>query len=57
MDGLPFFLEKNIIKEDIILGSFQKHYYFEIIKGEFGDITLNFKKGVELFMVQFNKEI
>ena len=45
MDGLPFFLEKNIIKEDILHWSFPKHYYFDIINGEFGDITLDFKKG------------
>ena len=45
MDGLPFYLEKNVIKEDIVHGSFAKHYYFDIGKGEYGDITLDFKRG------------
>ncbi len=45
MDGLPLYLEKNVIKEDIVHGNFAKHYYFDIGKGEYGDITLDFKRG------------
>jgi len=45
MDGLPFYLEKNVIKEDIVHGNIPKHYYFDIGKEEYGDITLDFKRG------------
>ena len=45
MDGLPFYLEKNVVRDDVIHGNFSKHYYFDIVKGEYGDITLDFKRG------------
>ena len=44
-DGNPIYLEKNVIKKDIILGNKVKHYYFDIDREEFGDITLDFKRG------------
>ena len=43
--GNPIYLEKNVIKKDIILGNKVKHYYFDIDSEEFGDITLDFKRG------------
>ena len=45
LDGMPFFLEKNVIKDDIIHGLSPKHYYFDIAKDEYGDIALDFKRG------------
>ena len=45
LDNLPFYLQKNMIKEDVIHGSFAKHYYFDISNGEYGYITLDFKRG------------
>ena len=45
IDDNPFYLEKNAIKQDIIHGNYSKHYYFDIGKGDYGDITLDFKRG------------
>jgi hypothetical protein len=45
IDGLPFYLEKNVLKDDIIHGNNPKHYYFDISNKEYGDITLDFKRG------------
>ena len=45
LDGLPFYLEKNVLRDDIINGNIPKHYYFDIGSGEYGDITLDFKRG------------
>ena len=45
IDSAPLYLEKNVAKQDIIHGNKVKHYYFEIGKGDYGDITLNFKRG------------
>ena len=45
IDNNPFYLEKNAIRQDIIHGNKVKHYYFGIGKGEYGDITLDFKRG------------
>ena len=44
-EGNPIYLPKNEIKKDIILGNKVKHYYFDIDSNEFGDITLDFKRG------------
>ena len=41
----PIYMEKNVIKEDVVYGNLHKHYYFDIQKGEYGDITLDFKRG------------
>ena len=45
LDGLPFYLEKNVLRDDIINGNNPKHYYFDIGSEEYGDITLDFKRG------------
>ena len=45
IDNNPFYLEKNAIKQDIIHGNKYKYYYFDIGKGEYGDITLDVKRG------------
>ena len=45
LDKTPFYLEKNVVKQDILNGNIPKHYYFDIAKGEYGDITLDFKRG------------
>ena len=45
IDGAPFYLEKNVVKQDIVQGNKVKHYYFDIAKEEYGDITLDFKRG------------
>ena len=45
IDEVPFYLEKNIVKQDVLNGNKVKHYYFEIAKEEYGDITLDFKRG------------
>ena len=45
IDKTPFYLEKNVIKDDILNGNYPKHYYFDINDKEYGDITLDFKRG------------
>ena len=45
LDGLPFYLEKNVIRDDFVHGFSPKHYYLDIVNGEYGDITLDFKRG------------
>ena len=45
IDATPLYLEKNVVKQDIIHGDKPKHYYFEITNEEYGDITLDFKRG------------
>ena len=45
LDKTPFYLQKNVVKQDILNGNIPKHYYFDIAKGEYGDITLDFKRG------------
>ena len=45
LDGLPFYLEKNVLRDDILNGNNPKHYYFDIGSDEYGDITLDFKRG------------
>ena len=45
LDKNPVYLEKNRVKNDFINGNTEKHYYFDISKEEYGDITLNFKRG------------
>ena len=45
IDSVPHYLEKNVIKQDILHGNMPKHYYFEISNEEYGDITLDFKRG------------
>ena len=45
IDKTPFYLEKNVIKDDILNGNYPKYYYFDINDKEYGDITLDFKRG------------
>ena len=45
IDKTPFYLEKNVVKQDILIGLKPKHYYFDIGSDEYGDITLDFKRG------------
>lgn len=45
LDNLPMYLEKNKVKNDIVNGYWPKHYYFDIAKNEYSDITLDFKRG------------
>ena len=44
-DSNPFYLEKNVVTDDVVNGNYPKHYYFDISKDEYGDITLDFKRG------------
>ena len=60
IDDNPFYLEKNIIKQDTLHGNKVKHYYFDIDKGVYGDITLDFKRGsgnIYASVVNINKTI
>ena len=45
MDSTPLYIEKNVIKRDVVHGDRVKHYYFQISNEEYGDITLDFKRG------------
>ena len=45
IDGAPFYLEKNVIKQDILLGSTKKYYYLDIGPNEEGDITIDYIRG------------
>ena len=45
LDNIPFYLEKNVVKQDILIGNIPKHYYFDIGESDYGDITLDFKRG------------
>ena len=45
IDNNPFYLEKNVMKLDVLHGNRYKYYYFDIGNGEYGDITLDFKRG------------
>ena len=45
LDQNPVYLEKNRVTNDFINGNSAKHYYFDISNKEYGDITLDFKRG------------
>ena len=45
VDNNPFYLEKNVVTDDVVNGNNLKHYYFDISDQEYGDITLDFKRG------------
>ena len=45
LDSNPIYLEKNRVTSDFLNGFHQKHYYFDITDKEYGDITLDFKRG------------
>ena len=45
LDANPLYLEKNRVTSDFLDGTHKKHYYFDISNEEYGDITLDFKRG------------
>jgi hypothetical protein len=45
VNGAPTYLEKNAVKQDILLAYVRKYYYMDIGKGEIGDITIDYKRG------------
>ena len=45
VNGAPVYLEKNALKQDILLGKERKYYYVDIGKEEMGDITIDYKRG------------
>ena len=45
VNGAPIYLERNQIKDDILLGNKKKYYYFDIGQNDMGDITINYKRG------------
>ena len=45
VNGAPIYLEKNAIKNDILLSPARKRYYFDIGKDESGDITIDYIRG------------
>ena len=44
VNGAPVYLEKNALKQDILLGKERKYYYVDIGKEEMGDITIDYKR-------------
>ena len=56
VDGAPIYLEKNQIKQDILIGNKKKYYYFDVGKYDMGDITINYKRGSgHIYAVTVNK--
>ena len=53
----PFYLGKNVVTDDVVNGNYPKHYYFDISKGEYGDITLDFKRGSGFIYASVEKQI
>ena len=45
INGSPIYLEKNVVKQDILLGNIPKFYYMDIGKDEISDITIDYKRG------------
>ena len=45
INGAPTYLEKNVIKQDILLGTIPKYYYLDLGANEEGDITINYLRG------------
>ena len=45
INGAPIYLEKNVVKQDILIGSVRKYYFMDIGKDETGDITIDYKRG------------
>ena len=43
--GAPIYLPKNIMKREILIGDNNKFYYIDIGKEEYGDISIDFKRG------------
>ena len=40
----PMYLERNVVKQDIIVGNYYKYYYLTIDKDEVGEITVDYKR-------------
>ena len=45
VNGAPIYLEKNVIKQDILLSSMRKKYFLDVGKNEEGDITIDYIRG------------
>ena len=45
VNGAPIYLEKNVVKQDILIGSLRKYYYFDIGQYETGDINIDYIRG------------
>ena len=45
VNGAPIYLEKNAIRQDILLSSIKKKYYMDIGKNDEGDITIDYIRG------------
>ena len=45
IDGAPVYLEKNLLKQDVLLGKTKKHYYLDIGENESGDIIIDYIRG------------
>ena len=45
INGAPVYLEKNVVKQDILLGPVKKYYYLDIGKNDVGDITVDYIRG------------
>jgi len=43
--GLPIYIGKNVLRQDFLVGEYEKYYYLDIGKDEQGDITINYKRG------------
>ena len=44
VNGAPTYLEKNVFKQDYIVGNYNKYYYFDIGEEERGDVTIYYKR-------------
>ena len=45
VNGAPVYLEKNVVKQDILLGPVKKYYYLDIGKNEEGNIIVDYIRG------------
>ena len=45
INGASTYLEKNVVKQDILIGYVRKYYFMDIGKDETGDITIDYKRG------------
>ena len=43
--GAPIYLEKNVVKQDLLLGNELRFFYLDLGKGDTGDITVDYKRG------------
>ena len=56
VDKNPFYLGKNIVTDDVVIGNYPKYYYFDISDKEYGDITLDFKRGSGFIYVSIEQQ-